>query len=405
MAGIIAGRETPAGTGFGYAVDAANDFYGMAPDARILSLKLADHNGLVDVSQVIAAIDWVVQHAQTDGLNVRVLNLSYGTTSNQPWSVDPLSWAAEVAWHAGIVVVAAAGNDGVTQTTLANPAYNPWILAVGAADTKGTLSFSDDTVPSFSGHANGRGNGVRNVDLVAPGVGIVAPAVPGSNLYATYPKALVGDGYIRGSGTSQATAVVSGGVALLLQQRSGLTPDQVKDLLRTTATPLLGQTLAMQGKGEVNFAAASMRSSSAVQTFDSGKGNGSIETTRHGHDLSMNGVLLKGEVDVLGAVWNDDATAAATASRAAWNGGVFNGNDWTGAGFAADTTSVAGKTWSGKTWTGKTWTGNTWSGKTWTSLTWSSATWTGTGWSASAWPSPLTTPTWASGNWSTSLWQ
>ena len=84
----------------------------MAPDARILSVKVGAADGGVDVTQVIAAIDWVVQHQHDNGLNIRVLNLSYGTNSTQPYTVDPLAYAAEQAWKHGIVVVAAAGNSG-----------------------------------------------------------------------------------------------------------------------------------------------------------------------------------------------------------------------------------------------------------------------------------------------------
>jgi serine protease AprX len=124
LAGVIAGRERAKGNWWDYAWDGSN-FYGMAPDARVISLKLADHNGVVDVSQIIAAVDWVVQYRQADGMNIRVLNLSYGTHSPQTPQADPLSWAAEVAWKSGIVVVTSAGNDGDAVPGLTNPAYNP----------------------------------------------------------------------------------------------------------------------------------------------------------------------------------------------------------------------------------------------------------------------------------------
>src|SRR5205085_610013 len=101
MAGLIGGND---GTSGGY--------QGIAPDARIISLKVGTADGGADVTQVIAAIDWVVQHAHDPGFNIRVLNLSYGTNSTQPAAVDPLAYAAEQAWKHGIVVVAAAGNSG-----------------------------------------------------------------------------------------------------------------------------------------------------------------------------------------------------------------------------------------------------------------------------------------------------
>ena len=83
----------------------------MAPDARIVSIKVADALGHTDVSQAIAAIDWVIEHGTTNGLNIRVLNMSFGTDGVQSYQLDPLAYAAEQAWHKGIVVVVAAGNE------------------------------------------------------------------------------------------------------------------------------------------------------------------------------------------------------------------------------------------------------------------------------------------------------
>ena len=143
MAGLIAGNDGQAG-----------GYRGVAPDARIVSLKVGVADGGADVSQMIAAIDWVVQHRNDNGMNIRVLNLSYGTNSTQPYGIDPLAYAVEQAWKAGIVVVAAAGNsgyqNGASAQGLADPAYDPQILAVGAADTMGTAAPWDDQVAPFS---------------------------------------------------------------------------------------------------------------------------------------------------------------------------------------------------------------------------------------------------------------
>jgi serine protease AprX len=402
MAGIIAGREGPSASGSEYAADAGNEFYGMAPDARLITLKLADHSGLVDVSQMIAAIDWVVQHRAADDMNIRVLNLSYGTPSANSAALDPLAWAAETAVRRGILVVASAGNDG-TQLGLADPAYDPWVLAVGAADTRGTDSLSDDVVASFSTSPMA-GSTARAPDLVAPGVGIVAPGVPGSYLYDTYPAARVGNGYLRGSGTSQAAAVVSGAAALIAQEHPAWGPLLIKQALRGSASPLPGEDAARQGNGELNLVGASTYVPAGVPIPPIGTGLGQLELTRNGRDLFMDGVPLIGEQDIMGGSWNHLRMALATGLGMAWNGGRFNGNDWTGSGFTADTTSWAGKTWSGKTWSGKTWTGTTWSGKTWTGKTWSTATWSDSGWTAATWTSPVEAPSWASSIWSTFGW-
>jgi len=404
MAGIIAGRETAGASGSTYAADTTN-YYGMAPDARIVSLKLADRNGAVDVSQVIAAVDWVVQHRTSDGMNIRVLNLSYGTESPQDWTVDPLSWAAEVAWHEGITVVVSAGNDGDARAGLANPAYNPWLIAVGATDTRGTDTLTDDTVPSFSARSLGS-TGDRQLDVVAPGLGIVGPTVPGSAIHDAYPGARLGNGFIRGNGTSQAAAVVSGGVALLLQHRPWLTPDDVKHVLRSSTTWLASEGVAGQGAGAMNLARARYAApSGAPQELPWGDGAGSLETARAGLHLTADGVDLTGEQDIFGNEWDSPWLSHQAQWSSAWWEGHFNGTEWLGTGFAPDTVSWAGKTWSGKTWSGKTWSGQTWSGKTWSGKTWSSSVWTGTAWRSASWPSPVGTSGWTSRIWSSAGWK
>ena len=92
-----------------------------------MNVKVGAHDGAVDVSQVIAAIDWVVQHRNDNGLNIRVINLSYGTNSTQPYQVDPLAYAVEQAWKAGIVVVAAAGNSGYEKGASAQGSCQAWV--------------------------------------------------------------------------------------------------------------------------------------------------------------------------------------------------------------------------------------------------------------------------------------
>ena len=106
----------------------------MAPDARIVSIKVADAKGQTDVSQAIAAIDWVVQNRNKNGLNIRVLNMSFGTDGVQDYLLDPLAYAAEQAWHKGIVVVVAVGNEGFGTGKVNNPAYDPYLIAVGSND-------------------------------------------------------------------------------------------------------------------------------------------------------------------------------------------------------------------------------------------------------------------------------
>ena len=200
MAGIIVGNDSSVG------------LKGIATKAKLTSVKVGSAGGVVDVSQMIAAIDWVVQHRNDDPANpIKVLNLSYGTdmTLAQPYS-DPLTFAVENAWLHGIVVVVAGGNAGSGQSDLSDPAYDPYVLSVGSASTKGTVSQSDDRLSTFSSTSTG-----RNVDVLAPGESIVSLRDQGSYVDVNFPNARVGSRLFRGSGSSQATAVVSGAVALL----------------------------------------------------------------------------------------------------------------------------------------------------------------------------------------------
>jgi len=398
MGSIIAGRETPKSNGATYAGDNTH-FYGVAPDARLVSVKLGDRSGAVDVSQVIAGMDWVVANRYRAG-NIRVINLSYGARSSLNAQDDPLSWAAEAAWKSGIVVVASAGNDGETSVGLASPAFNPWIIAVGATDNKGTATAGDDAVAAFSNTGNGIS---RAPDLLAPGKGIIAPIPAGSQIALSYPGAKIGNGYIRGSGTSQAAALVSGAVALTLSKYPDLKPDEVKRFLMRSASTIPNVPSSMQGKGslQLNKILSETPPWGFVATGVTGNGTGALDRARGGNYVTINGVSLRGEVDIMGQPWNSAAMAAAAANNTAWTwNGYFNGMAWTGGGgLVADSSNWAGRTWAGKTWQSVTWSGKTWQGRTWATGTWSS-----TGWSSATWSGPVANVSWSGASWSSANW-
>jgi serine protease AprX len=384
IAGIIAGRD---GDGSGTSAAAAGSFNGIAPGARVISLKVGASDGTADVTQVIAAVNWVTQHAHDTGLNIRVLNLSYGTGSTQDYRSDPLSFAVETAWRKGILVVVAAGNDGSSRPFLANPALNPNILTVGAEDPMGTAATSDDTIPTFSQ----RGNAQRHVDVVAPGAHVLGLRAPGGAVDVTYPTSRVGTRFTRGSGTSQSAAVVSGAAALLLAAKPALTPDQAKWLLMSSATVLPTSTTLSAGSGLINVTAAVKAAAGTVPTTATltatsqfGSGTGSIEATRGSGHIVQDGVQLVGEKDIFGKVWNASGWAAATKAGTSWSAGSYAGNDWTGTTWASST-AWAGRTWVGSSWTGRTWVSEDWSGRTWVDSTWTGKTWMGGPWASSAW--------------------
>ncbi len=385
MAGIIAGR----GNGVTSSNYTSHDsFVGIAPDSRIVNLKVANTVGATDVSQVLAAIDWVVQHRNDNGMNIRVLNLAFGTDGVQSYLLDPLAYAVEVAWRKGIVVVAAAGNSGFGSSKLNNPAYDPYVIAVGANDPKGTFNVDDDVIPDWSS----RGDGTRNPDVVAPGKSIVSLRNTNSFVDMQHPEGRVNGNLFRGSGTSQSAAVVAGAAALLLSQRPGLTPDQVKRILMTTATPLPAADVVAQGSGMINLKAAMTAATPEyVQTWPLSTGTGSLEGARGSAHVAMGESTLSGEQDIFGNAWNGATWSGQSWSGTTWSGGTWNGATWSGSCWCGTTWSGAtwsGATWSGATWSGATWSGATWSGATWSGATWSGATWSGSTWSASIWGEP-----------------
>jgi Subtilase family len=397
LAGLIAGRDSSIPPGH-EDEDVDKAFVGAAPGARIVSLKVASSDGATDVSQVIAAIDWVIEHRNSDGLNIRVLNLSFGTDSTQDYRFDPLAYAAEVAWLHGIVVVVAAGNTGFGTSQLNDPAYDPYVIAVGADDTKGTDDRKDDTIPSWQT----RGNSVRHPDVVAPGKSIVSLRDPGSFVDTENPTArLGGSRFFMGSGSSQAAAIVSGAVATLLQQRPGLNPDQVKALLKDTASPLPAADPVSQGDGLINLHNAREETpptaADAAQSWPRATGLGSLQQARGSVIASDDGVALSGEQTIFGDAWDAAAWASAAWDGTSWSGGSWSGRTWSG-----DCWCAVG--WAARTWSGRTWSGNAWSGRTWSGRTWSGRTWSGVGWSAGDWgssdsPSALTSSGWAGTLW------
>ncbi|WP_138758944.1 S8 family serine peptidase [Modestobacter altitudinis] len=381
LASIIAGRDV-AGSPTSY-LDPTR-FNGVAPDATLVNVKVGAGNGAVDVSQVIAGIDWVVEHADDKGLNIRVINLSYGTDSTQSSAVDPLAYAVENAWKHGIVVVVSGGNEGDSTKNLANPASDPNVLAVGAMDDAGTVGRDDDTVPSWST----KGTDARHVDVVAPGVSVLGLRNPGGYADVRNPQAVVGDRFARASGTSQAAAVVSGEVALLLQAFPKLTPDQVKLVITQSASGVTTSSAVMSGSGLIDVKKAQKLPKGTVPLAGAaawGNGSGSLEASRGSSHVSTGTTELTGEVDVFGRAWDGAAWARATKDAKAWVDGNWRGLTLTGAGWSGSTWPTA--PWTGSDWTGVSYASEQWSARTWRDESWAARTWRDDSWSARTWRS------------------
>jgi serine protease AprX len=373
LAGIIVGDDASVG------------LKGIAPKAKLTSVKVGSAQGAVDVSQMLAAIDWVVKHRNDDPANpIRVITLAYGTSGAQSSTVDPLAFAVENAWRAGIVVVVAGGNAGNSAASLTNPGYDPYVLSVGSAAGRGTATQADDSVSTFTSVGSG-----RTIDLVAPGESIVSLRNPNSYADVTYPQALVGTRLFKGSGSSQAAAVTAGAVALLLQQRPTLKPDQVKALLKNTATATTGTVGTAKGIRQLNLATALPAATPAVtQTWAKSTGHGSIEQARGADHVTRDGTYpLVGDFDLFGA-WNVFEWVQATTAGTAWNGGVWRGR------------RMAGDGWTGTSWASRTWAAATWSGGPWGAPTWQDSLWSGRYWSNGAWSGRY----WSGRYWSTDMW-
>ena len=196
MGGIVAGR-TP---GVSPLEASGDDFVGIAPDAELISVKVAGRDGAVTRDNLIAGIDWVVEHA--DELDTDVLTLAFDAPASGSYVDDPLAAALERAWNAGIVVVASAGNAGANSDGLAAPAYDPYVIAVAGVDGSG----SDITVPPWAN----RGDQRRTPDIAAPGAHIESLRAPGSDADVNHPGGRVDDQLFRATGSSPATAVTAG---------------------------------------------------------------------------------------------------------------------------------------------------------------------------------------------------
>jgi subtilisin family serine protease len=401
MAGLIAGQDSTLTAP--YASAPASAYRGIAPDARIVSVKVGDADGGVDVTQVIAAIDWVVQHAHDSGFNIRVINLSYGTNALQGYGTDPLAYAVEQAWKHGIVVVAASGNTGYQRGNsapgLADPAYDPYAIGVGGFDGGGTAAISDDAMGSYSASSAGCGAACKNPDFVALGSHLQGLRVPGSYIDQSHPEGVIDSRYFRGSGTSEAAAITSGTIALILQKYPSLTSDQVKRFITGNAMKIGGADTQAQGAGEINLAGMLTKTpAAATQTFTNSTGAGSIDGSRGTDHISLNGVVLSGEQDIFGHPINTTQLASAEAAGSSWSGGVWNGSSWSGSSWSGS--SWSGSSWSGSSWSGSSWSGNSWSGNSWSGSSWSGSSWSGSSWSGSSW-SGLD---WAGGQWLGASW-
>ncbi|MDQ3454306.1 MAG: S8 family peptidase [Actinomycetota bacterium] len=377
MTGLVAGNGQRS----------SGQWAGVAPGASVVPVRIAEWNGATDISEVLGALEWIYNNRTRYG--IRVLNLSFGTDSTQKHQLDPLNHAVQRLWSAGVMVVVAAGNRGPGGQNIDKPGDDPFVVTVGAADTKNTVGTTDDVLAEFSSHGP-TGENVAKPDLVAPGISIVSHRATGSTLDQMRPAARVGTYYFKGHGTSQATAIVSGVAALMFQAAPTMTPNEAKAALVGTTSPGLGGQPGA-GSGLVNAAAAveaartrAYQRNPANVGLERSAGTGSIDSSRGGSkpytDLNGDGVpeQVSGNIDALGNTFDSTAWAARP-----WNASTAPNSPW-----APYINVSAG--WRTTPWTPDAWAGLGWDEPSWTAQSWRDAgldpgNWTAQSWRSEAW--------------------
>ena len=364
VAGLIAGNGASSN----------GQYKGVAPRAKLVSVKIAGADGSSDVSHVLAAMQWVVTYRDTYG--IRVVNLSLGTDSTQSYYLSPLNAAVERAWDSGIVVTVSSSNNGPDSGTVSKPGDDPLVVTVGALDDKGTPAKGDDVMAGFSGAGPTAADGLTKPDLVAPGRSVISLRAPGSAIDTAYPGSRIGSAYFKGSGTSFSTAITSGTAALILDREPNLTPDQVKARLLDTADAGPVGAPNVDGFGSLDAYAAAH-----AGTYDSANvgvvrslGTGSIDLDRGTLHVQIQLGLVN---DVLGLlltpVYQLLFGTNLTAQNKVFDAVQYMTSDW------------AGSRWYDSQWGGSRWYGSRWYGSRWYGSRWYDSSWYGSRWYGIAW--------------------
>ena len=328
-------------------------FAGAAPNAELVSIDVVDDTGMGVTSDVIAAADWIL--ANGAAYNIRVANFSLHGSQPSTFRFDPLNRAVERLWFSGVVVVAAAGNYGGTQSgVLYAPGNDPFVITVGAVDIDGSINTHDDFAAPWSAYGYTL-DGFAKPEISAPGRFMVGAVPPTSALPLERPDRVVAPGYLLMSGTSFAAPVVAGTAAYILARHPTFTPDQVKGALMVTARPTPDALPMSTGVGEV-------AADKAVEVDNPPNPNEALNQF----------------------VGTDPAGGPVP---------VFDQATWT-------THAAANPLWDAATWTTATWTTATWTTATWTTATWTTASWTAATWVSATW----TTATWTTATWTTATW-
>jgi len=250
------------GHGTHCAGDAAGDgsaslgkYAGPAPRANLVGIKVLDKLGSGTLETVMQGVEWCIQYNENEEHEdkIDIISMSLGSTAQNygEENKDPMVSIVEAAWASGIVVCVAAGNEGPESRTIASPGVSDQIITVGAYDDRNTIDRADDNVASFSS----RGPtiyGETKPDVLAPGVNIVSLRSPNSYLDKLQKANRVDNDYFTLSGTSMATPICAGIVALLLENNPNIKPKEVKKLLMKGADSVPTLNPNIHGAGYIN---------------------------------------------------------------------------------------------------------------------------------------------------------
>ncbi|HEU5034590.1 MAG TPA: S8 family serine peptidase [Mycobacteriales bacterium] len=387
MAGLIAGNGAQSGGSSAQGSDGCPTtlgmFAGVAPCARIVSIKIAGADGSSDVTKLLAAIQWVVSFKDTYGISV--LNLSLGTDSAASASVDPLNRAVERAWQSGLAVVVAAGNIGPKSGTIMKPGDDPLVITAGAADDRGTPAVSDDRTPDFTSRGPTITDGLAKPDVVAPGGHIIGLQAPGSAISKIPTEADLqspnyNGAYRRGSGTSMSTAITSGVAALVWSQWSQQPgfdpttwPDRLKFALTATAQKVSLSDPSAVGAGLVNaFAAVNAPAGLANRAVGAlSDGSGTLDNSRNDLRVFTSCTLptaqqcaVAGQQTAQGRIYFGQQYAQGAWTASSWYASQFAGQSWEATSWASNACprngATAGACAQGQSWEGQSWEGQSW---------------------------------------------
>jgi serine protease AprX len=335
----------------GIAAGAAAGHAGAAPTAGIVSLDVMDDQGMARTSDVIAAAQWILKNRKQ--YDIRVANFSLHAASPTSFRWDPLDKAVEKLWLAGVVVVAASGNQGVggQPTAMAYaPGNDPFVITVGALDIHSSANPERADVAPWSAWGYTL-DGFAKPELSAPGRAIVGPVPAGSTLAAEKPGQVVRtrEGtYMTLSGTSLSAPIVAGIAADLLAFRPWLTPDQVKGALMHEAQALRKVKTLAAGVGEVNAPAA------LLLPFPPNP------------NRALDAFLIR-DPDGDGMIFDDVSWLDAAKTSTAWDA-VSWLDGW------------ADVSWSDVSWSDVSWSDVSWSDVSWSDVSWADVSWTDVSW-------------------------